>query len=433
METIRSLQPAISQSHLSLIEKTGKGNNFTGWVQLPQNTSPDFLSTIEQEVLKIKKIAEVVVVIGIGGSYLGAKAVIDALSHHFSSLKSTRESPLILYAGQNLSEDYISDLIEILNTKEYAIIVISKSGTTTEPAVAFRILKDHIKKKYGKNALKNRVVVITDKEKGALKKLADDEGYTTFIIPDDVGGRYSVFTPVGLFPIAVAGFNIRKLIAGAQLMQQYLTSQSGMVVNPAALYAATRNALYRKSFTTEIFVSYEPRLLYLAEWWKQLFGESEGKELKGIFPATVSNTTDLHSMGQYIQQGQRNIFETVISVKNPDKTITVPFEEENSDGINFLAGKRVYAINHKAELGTLLAHIDGGVPNLVVEIPSINEYTLGQLLYFFEYACALSGYLLQVNPFDQPGVEDYKKNMFALLDKPGFEEESQKIKKRLLL
>ena len=420
-----------SKNHLkSLLDKTGKGNDFLGWINLPED-SKSLLESIQNDVNEIANKAEILVVIGIGGSYLGAKAVIDALNHHFSNFKKS-DTPHILYAGHNISEDYLNDLLELLDSKEYAITVISKSGTTTEPAIAFRILKNHLEEKYGKADAQKRIIAITDKEKGALKELARQEGYQTYIVPDDVGGRYSVLSPVGLLPIAAAGFNIEQLLNGAQDMKNLIFDENTHVENnPVLVYAAVRNALYNKGFLTEIMVNYEPRLFYITEWWKQLYGESEGKEQKGIFPAGVSFTTDLHSMGQYIQDGLRNLFETVISVKNSKNQLTIPEDAANLDKLNYIKGKRISEVNLQAEIGTRLAHIDGGVPNIRIEIEEINEYNLGQLIYFFETACAVSGYILGVNPFDQPGVEDYKRNMFALLGKPGFEKETKEIKKRL--
>ncbi|MCD4789077.1 MAG: glucose-6-phosphate isomerase, partial [Bacteroidales bacterium] len=421
----------IQNHHKALLEKTGKGNDFLGWVDLPSQIEQELITSIEQDAKTIREKAEIFVVIGIGGSYLGARAIIEALSHNFSPLLEKRTNPLILYAGQNIGEDYLSDLLEILNERDYAITVISKSGTTTEPAIAFRVLKNHLEKKYGKQEAKSRIIAITDKSKGALKKLASDEGYKTYIVPDDVGGRYSVLTPVGLLPIAVAGFDIRKLIEGAKAMQQLNLQTISIEENPMAMYAAVRNALYRNGKQVEILVNYQPNLYYFTEWWKQLYGESEGKEGKGIFPAGVGFTTDLHSMGQYIQDGQRFLFETVLSVENPGKKLEIPFDNENLDGLNYIAGKRMHKVNNMAELGTILAHIDGGVPNIGIKIPEVNEMYLGQLIYFFEMACALSGYILGVNPFDQPGVEAYKKNMFALLGKPGYEKETEEINRLL--
>ena len=429
-EKIYSFNQKIKEHHASILNKTGKGNDFLGWVNLPSEIDQNILRSIEQIVSKFKNNIDVFVVIGIGGSYLGSRAVIEALSHNFSGLKRN-EYPIILYAGQNISEDYLKDLLEVLDEKEYAMTVISKSGTTTEPAIAFRILKTHLENKYGKAEAKNRIIAITDESKGALKKLATDKGYQTFVVPDDVGGRYSVLTPVGLLPIAVAGFDIRKLVEGAKSMQDLNSKTYSIDENPMALYAAVRNALYNNNKGVEILVNYLPNLYYFTEWWKQLYGESEGKEGKGIFPAGVNFTSDLHSMGQYIQEGQRILFETVLSVENANKKLVVPVDENDLDGLNYIAGKRLHKVNQMAELGTMLAHVEGGVPNVKIKIPEVSEFYLGQLIYFFEMACAISGYILDVNPFDQPGVEAYKKNMFALLEKPGFEKETEEIKKHI--
>ncbi len=417
----------------SLYNKTGKGNDFLGWVNLPTSIENDLIDRLKHDADKIRKIAEIFVVIGIGGSYLGARAVIDALSNNFSSLIdiSERKSPLIIYAGNNISEDYLAELLELLDKKDYAIAVISKSGTTTEPAIAFRILKQHIEKKYGKKNAKDRIIAVTDEKKGALNHLAVKEGYSRYVIPDDVGGRYSVLTPVGLLPIAVAGFDIFKLIEGAKIMKNRTSVDIPFRENPAALYAAARNALLKKGKSLEILASFSPNLHFIIEWWKQLYGESEGKEGKGIFPAGVDYTADLHSMGQYLQEGPRNLFETVISVSTPKKELRIPFDDENTDGLNFIAGKKICEVNKMAELGTMIAHVDGEVPNILIEIDALDEVNIGQLIYFFEMGCAISGYLLGVNPFDQPGVEAYKKNMFALLGKPGYEKESENILKRL--
>ena len=428
---IESFQPEIDKHFKTLFNKTGKGKNFLGWINLPSEIDKNLIKDIESDAKKMREIADVFVVIGIGGSYLGARAVIEALSHNFNNLLETGKNPLILFAGQNIGEDYLADLLDILDKKDYAITVISKSGTTTEPAIAFRIIKNHLENKYGKQEAKNRIIAITDKEKGALKELSEKEGYKTYIVPDDVGGRYSVLTPVGLLPIAVAGFDIKKLITGAFEMLQLNEATSSMGKNPVALYAATRNALYNKGKTTEIMVNYQPALYYLTEWWKQLYGESEGKENKGIFPAGVSFTTDLHSMGQYIQEGLRNIFETVLSVKNSKRDLRIPEDKKNLDKLNYLAGEKINYVNKMAETGTMLAHVDGDVPNIRITIPKIDEENLGQLIYFFEMACAVSGYILGVNPFNQPGVEAYKKNMFALLGKPGFEKETNEILKKV--
>ncbi len=430
-DEINSFQKDLTKGHQQLIDKTGKGNDFVGWVNLPSEIDEELIAGIQANAKAIKDIADIYVVIGIGGSYLGARAIIEALNHNFAALKDDNKYPFIVYAGQNISEDYMAELLDILDKKDYALTVISKSGTTTEPAVAFRILKNHLEQKYGKENACKRIIAVTDKEKGALKKLSNDEGYQTYVVPDDVGGRYSVLTPVGLLPIAVAGFDIRKLIEGAVNMQKHIMNSSYINENPACLYAALRNALYVKGKTIEIMVNYQPNLLYITEWWKQLYGESEGKEHKGIFPAGVSFTTDLHSMGQYIQDGLRNIFETVLSVDKPHRNIEVPYDKEDLDGLNFIAGKRIHEVNKMAELGTMIAHVDGGVPNIKITLPEINEYNLGELIYFYEFACGLSGYLLDVNPFDQPGVEAYKRNMFALLGKPGFEKETEAIKKSL--
>ena len=430
-ESISNYQDTINKQHESVLNKTGKGNDFLGWVDLPSEIDENLLRSIEDAASTIKAKADLFVVIGIGGSYLGARAIIEALSNNFVSLQGKSENPIIVYAGQNIGEDYLSDLLEVLDKKDYALTVISKSGTTTEPAIAFRILKNHLENKYGKEEARSRIIAITDKEKGALKKLATDEGYLTYIVPDDVGGRYSVLTPVGLLPIAVAGFDIRKFVKGARQMQELNMQSADLNENPMALYAATRNALYSKGKLVEILVNYQPNLYYITEWWKQLYGESEGKEGKGIFPAGVNFTSDLHSMGQYIQEGQRILFETVLSVEEPNSKLEIPLDKENLDGLNFVAGRRINEVNQMAELGTMLAHVEGGVPNIKITLPEISEYYLGQLIYFFEMGCALSGYILDVNPFDQPGVEAYKKNMFALLGKPGFELETQLIRKKI--
>lgn len=424
-EDIHEFAEKTKLNNRALHEQTGLGNDFLGWVNLPNEI--DNLNEIKETAKSMQKIADYVVVIGIGGSYLGAKAVIDALSGSFGQSSGSK----IIYAGHNIGEDYLYELIKFLDDKEWAITVISKSGTTTEPAIAFRILKNELENKYGKQNVGKRIVAITDARKGALRQLADKEGYKTFIIPDDVGGRYSVLTPVGLLPIAIAGFDINELVKGARFMFGEVKQDIDYEDNIAAQYAAARNALYNKGKTTEILVNYNPKLHFIAEWWKQLYGESEGKDNKGIFPASVDFTTDLHSMGQYIQEGLRNIFETVISVKSPDFELKVPSDKEDLDNLNYLAGKRIDEINKMAELGTSIAHIDGGVPNIRIELPKINEFYIGQLIYFFEKACGISGYLLGVNPFNQPGVEAYKKNMFALLEKPGFEKETEEIKKRI--
>ena len=433
MKEIESLENEAVSNLQKLIDKTGKGNDFLGWVNLPSEITSEIIQDIKNEAEKIRKMAEVYVVVGIGGSYLGSRAVIEALNHNFSNQLNDkdRSHPVVLFAGNNISEDYLSELLEILDKKEYAMTVISKSGTTTEPAIAFRILKNHIEKKYGKAEAVKRIIAVTDKARGALKQLATDEGYKTYDIPDDIGGRFSVLTPVGLLPIAVAGFDIAKLVEGAKNMQKVTNENKSIKNNPALLYAITRNILYKKNKTIEILANYQPSLMYLMEWWKQLYGESEGKENKGIIPVSVNFTADLHSMGQYIQEGLRNIFETVISVEQSKKKLTIPVDAGNLDQLNFLSGKRLQEVNKMAELGTMLAHIDGGVPNINISIPILNEESIGELIYFFEIACGISGYILQVNPFDQPGVEAYKKNMFALLGKPGFEKQTEELKKRL--
>jgi len=417
----------------ALINKTGKGNDFLGWISLPDEIDEAMLTSIESDAKEIAAKADIYVVIGIGGSYLGARAVIEALQHNFAGLqdKASRKAPLIVYAGNNISEDYLADLLDILDKRDYALTVISKSGTTTEPAIAFRILRRHLEQKYGQAEARKRIIAITDKSKGALKKLADSEGYKTYVVPDDVGGRYSVLTPVGLLPLAVAGFNIREFVKGAIAMKEVVTTAKTIDENPAFMYAAARNALYAGGKPVEIMVNYQPSLIYITEWWKQLYGESEGKENRGIFPAGVSFTTDLHSMGQYVQEGLRVIFETVLSIEKPKRELIVPGETDDADGLNFVAGRRLHEVNRQAELGTLLAHVDGQVPNILISLPRIDEHTLGQLLYFYEFACALSGYILEVNPFDQPGVEAYKKNMFALLGKPGFEKQTEELRNRL--
>lgn len=428
---IIGFQDEINDHYNSLKNKTGAGSDFLGWIDLPNEIDNTLIDRIEKAALRIRNSSKIFIVVGIGGSYLGARAVIEALSNSFSHLDKEGGNPVIVYAGHNISEDYMVELLKVLDNTDYSLSIISKSGTTTEPAIAFRILKNHLEKKYGSKEARSRIVAITDKQHGALKQLADEEGYESFVVPDDVGGRYSVLTPVGLFPIAVAGFSIRELLEGAIKMEAHIESSPKIGENLVSTYAAVRNALYNAGKTIEITVNYEPKLFYFTEWWKQLFGESEGKENKGIFPAGVGFTTDLHSMGQYIQDGLRNIFETVISVENPNNELVVPIDDKNRDGLNYIAGKPLHEVNHMAETGTTLAHVDGGVPNLRISIPHISENTLGQLIYFYEMSCALSGYILGVNPFDQPGVEAYKKNMFALLGKPGFEKETEIIYSRL--
>ena len=409
----------------------GAGNDFLGWVNLPSSIDKAQIDAINACAASLRSKADVVICIGIGGSYLGAKAVLDAMSNPFELLHTNHENPTVLFAGQNISEDYMAELLAAIEVHSIATIVISKSGTTTEPAIAFRILKEEIEKRYGKEEAKSRIVAITDQARGALKTLATQEGYQTFVIPDNVGGRFSVLTPVGLLPLAIGGVDIEALVAGAQAMEAATAEGVAFDDNLAAQYAATRFELYKAGKKIEILGSYEPKLQNINEWWKQLYGESEGKENKGIFPASVTFTADLHSMGQYIQEGERTLFETIISVEKPAHEVKVKADEANLDGLNFLAGKRLHEINKMAELGVQLAHIDGGVPNLLIQIPAIEEKAIGALLYFFEKACGISGYLIEVNPFNQPGVEAYKKNMFALLDKPGYEEESKAIKARL--
>ncbi|MDD5974752.1 MAG: glucose-6-phosphate isomerase [Bacteroidales bacterium] len=412
-----------------LLEGKGKGNDFLGWVNLPNDIDDTLLGNIEQTAKLLQENCEYVVVIGIGGSYLGAKAVIEAMNNSFDWLQKDRKYPIVLFAGQNIGEDYLFELQQLLNNKKFGIVSISKSGTTTEPAIAFRLLKTQLENQVGKELAKKLIVCITDKAKGALRTLADKEGYITYIIPDNVGGRFSVLTPVGLLPIAVAGYDIRALINGARDMKKITCIADEK--NIALRYAIVRNELYKKGKKIELLVNFNPKLHFIAEWWKQLYGESEGKDGKGIFPASVDFTTDLHSMGQYIQDGERTIFETVISVNTTAHKLLIPFDKDNLDGLNYLAEKRIDNVNKMAELGTCIAHVDGGVPNMKIELPQLNEYYLGQLLYFFEIACGISGYLLGVNPFNQPGVEAYKKNMFALLEKPGYEEESKLIKNKL--
>ncbi|MCX6322390.1 MAG: glucose-6-phosphate isomerase [Bacteroidia bacterium] len=419
-----------SVRHLDTLNAgTGPGNDFLGWLSLPDDIL-NRLDKIEKTAKYIRSVSDTTVVIGIGGSYLGARAVIEALSHSFSPLLKTKHHDVI-YAGQNICEDYLSDLLEILDGRNYSIVVISKSGTTTEPAIAFRILKDHLERKVGKTKATERIIAITDARKGALRSLAETNGYETFIIPDNIGGRYSVLTPVGLLPIAISGLDIRMLVSGAKAMEELTRNNKNAASNPSLLYAAARNLILQSGKSIEIMVGFTPKLHFLAEWWKQLFGESEGKDGKGIFPASVDMTTDLHSLGQYIQDGQRILFETMISVKNPVKKLTIPAEKDDSDQLNYLAGKRLSEVNHNAETGTTLAHNDGNVPIITITIPALDEYYTGQMIYFFEIACAISGYILDVNPFDQPGVETYKANMFTLLNKPGYEEAARKIKERL--
>lgn len=429
---IEEMSEKIMKAHKTLTEKTGEGNDFLGWLSLPFDYDKDEFAHIKKSAEKIKNDSDVLIVIGIGGSYLGAKAAIDMLSNNFYNLlsKEERKTPQILFAGNSINGSYLSQLLKFVENKDFSVNVISKSGTTTEPAVAFRVFKELLERKYGKDGAKSRIYATTDKAKGALKNLSDSEGYETFVVPDDVGGRFSVLTAVGLLPIAVSGADIDKLMEGAQVAaDKYNTCD--LKENPCYMYAAIRNILYNKGKQTEIMVNYEPRLHYFSEWWKQLYGESEGKDGKGIFPAAVDFSTDLHSMGQYIQDGRRVLFETVLNVEKIYDDVTIKETEDNIDGLNFLSGKTMSFVNNKAFLGTVLAHNDGGVPNMIINIPEINEYYLGMLIYFFEKACGISGYVLGVNPFNQPGVEAYKKNMFALLGKPGYETEKEELEKRL--
>ena len=430
-ESVSAYEAQVKAAQEALENGTGKGNDFLGWLHLPSSISKEHLADLKATAQVLRDNCEVVIVAGIGGSYLGARAVIEALSNSFTWLQEKKTAPVIIYAGHNIGEDYLYELTEFLKDKKFGVINISKSGTTTEPALAFRMLKKQLEDAVGKEEAKHRIVAITDAKRGALRTLADQEGYKTFIIPDNVGGRFSVLTPVGLLPIAVAGISIRDLVAGAISMEKATDVSVPFAENMAEIYAATRNELYKSGKKVEILANFHPKLHYIAEWWKQLYGESEGKDGKGIFPASVDLTTDLHSMGQWIQDGERTIFETVISVEEPNHKVVVPTDEANLDGLNFLAGKRVDEVNKMAELGTQLAHVDGGVPNLKITMPEVSPYYIGQLFYFFERACGISGYMLGVNPFDQPGVEAYKKNMFALLNKPGYEKESEAIHARL--
>ena len=429
---VKALEPQVKAAQLALENGTCPGNDFLGWLHLPTSITPEFLDEIQAVANTLRQKCEAVVVAGIGGSYLGARAVIEAMGNSFAWLVNDGKNPTILFAGNNIGEDYLAELTEYLKGKKFGVINISKSGTTTETALTFRLLKKQCEAQMGKEEAKNVIVAVTDAKKGAARTCADKEGYKSFVIPDNVGGRFSVLTPVGLLPIACAGYDIKQLVAGAQDMEKATGTEVPYEQNIAAQYAAVRNALYQQTGKKiEIMVNYQPKLHYISEWWKQLYGESEGKDGKGIFPASCDFTTDLHSMGQWIQQGERTIYETVISVEQPNHQMLFPNDEENLDGLNFLAGKRVDEVNKMAELGTRLAHVDGGVPNIRVSVPVLNEYYIGQLIYFFEIACGISGNVLGVNPFNQPGVEAYKKNMFALLNKPGYEAESKAIQERL--
>ena len=424
--------PQVKLAHELLKNKSGAGSDFLGWISLPNDYDRKEYERLKKTAEKIRNDADVLIVIGIGGSYLGAKSCIEALNNPFFNLisKQQRKSPQIFFAGNSISSSYLSDLLEFVKDKSVYVNVISKSGTTTEPALAFRFFKEFLEEKYGKEGAKNRIVATTDKSRGALKNLSDEEGYETFVIPDDVGGRFSVLTPVGLLPMAVSGINIDEIMKGASNACSDFDCDD-VRKNDCYRYAATRNILYRKGYTTEILASYEPSLTYFSEWWKQLFGESEGKDKKGIYPSSVSLSTDLHSLGQYIQDGMRNLMETVINVVEPKKDIEIREMDGDVDGLNYLTGKTVDFVNKKAFAGTLLAHLDGGVPNMVINLPKIDEYNLGYMIYFFEKACAISGHLLAVNPFNQEGVESYKKNMFALLGKKGFESLKEELEKRL--
>ena len=429
-EDLSTIGQKVKLAHMSMEQGICKGNDFLGWLHLPSSITEDFLNQIQQTANVLRKECEAIVIAGIGGSYLGAKAVIEALSNSFAWLRKDNK-PTILFAGNNISEDYLAELCDYLRDKRFGVINISKSGTTTETALTFRLLKKQCEDQRGKEEARKVIVAITDAVKGAARKAADIEGYTTFVIPDNVGGRFSVLTPVGLLPIACAGFDICQLVKGAQDMEKECSVDVPFDDNIAQQYAAIRQLLYGNGKKIEILVNYQPKLHYIAEWWKQLYGESEGKEGKGLFPASCDFTTDLHSMGQWIQEGERSIFETVISVEQPNRELHFPSDEANLDGLNFLAGKRIDEVNKMAELGTRLAHVDGGVPNIRITVPKLNEYYVGELLYFFEIACGISGNVLGVNPFNQPGVEAYKRNMFALLDKPGYEKESKEIKERI--
>ena len=429
---VKAYEPKVKAAQEALENGTCEGNDFLGWLHLPSSITPEFLDEIQAVANTLREKCEVVVVAGIGGSYLGARAVIEGLGNSFAWLVNDKKNPTILFAGNNIGEDYLFELTSFLKDKKFGVINISKSGTTTETALAFRLLKKQCEDQRGKEEAKDVIVAVTDAKKGAARTCADKEGYKSFIIPDNVGGRFSVLTPVGLLPIAVAGFDVKQLVAGAADMEKACGKDVAFEENPAAIYAATRQALYTQAGKKiEIVCNFQPKLHYFAEWWKQLYGESEGKDQKGIFPAACDFTTDLHSMGQWIQQGERSIFETVISVETPNEKLLFPHDDENLDGLNFLEGKRVDEVNKMAELGTRLAHVDGGVPNILVNVPELNAYYLGQLSYFFEKACGISGLLEEVNPFNQPGVEAYKKNMFALLNKPGYEAESKAIQERL--
>ena len=431
-EAVKRMEPQVKVAHDMLHKKNGPGNDFLGWLDLPTNYDKEEFTRIRKAAQKIRRDSDVLVVIGIGGSYLGARAVIELLNHSFANVasKKVRKSPIILFCGNSISATYLADMMDIIEGKDISLNIISKSGTTTEPAIAFRILRAYMENKYGKEEAKNRIYATTDKAKGALKGLADEEGYESFVVPDDVGGRFSVLTAVGLLPIAVSGIDIRELMKGAKDASKAYKKMS-LEENPCYQYAAVRNCLLRSGYSTEVMVNYEPSFHYMTEWWKQLYGESEGKDLRGIFPAGVDNTTDLHSMGQFIQDGARIMFETVVNIDAPRRSFEIPNDPANLDGLNFLSGMDMNEVNKKAMQGTVLAHVDGKVPNMAVHMAEQNAYNLGELIYFFEKACGISGYLLAVNPFNQPGVEAYKKNMFALLGKPGYEDQKAALEARL--
>lgn len=432
MNDLLTLQDAVQDAHHKLHEKTGEGNDFVGWVDFPETYDKDEFKRIQEAAKRIQSNSDALIVVGIGGSYLGARAALEALTHTFFNElpKEARKAPQIYFVGNSISGTYLKHLMELIKDKDISVNVISKSGTTTEPAIAFRILKAHLEEKYGKDGARERIYATTDKARGALRELANREGYETFVIPDDVGGRFSIFTPVGLLPIAAAGIDVEAMVQGTvDGMNEY--AETDITKNPCYQYAALRNLLLRNGKDIEVLVNYEPSLHFISEWWKQLYGESEGKDGKGIFPAAVDFSTDLHSMGQYIQDGQRKLFETVLNVETPADDMEVIWDEANLDNLNYLHGKSVDQVNKKAMQGTILAHVDGGVPNAVIDIPEMTPYFFGKLLYFFMKGCGISGYILDVNPFNQPGVEAYKKNMFALLGKPGFEALKAELEARL--
>ena len=431
-EAVSRLEPQVKSAHDMLHKKNGPGNDFLGWLDLPSNYDKEEFSRIRKAAAKIRRDSDVLIVIGIGGSYLGARAAIELLNHSFANAakKTVRKAPQIFFCGNSISATYLADLMDIIDGQRVSLNIISKSGTTTEPAIAFRILRAYMEKKYGKEGARERIYATTDKARGALKGLADEEGYESFVVPDDVGGRFSVLTAVGLLPIAVSGIDIREVMKGAKDASKAFKKMP-LSENPCYQYAAVRNCLLRSGYSTEIMVNYEPSFHYMTEWWKQLYGESEGKDFRGIFPAGVDNTTDLHSMGQFIQEGARIMFETVVQIDKARRTFEIPNDPDNLDGLNFLSGMDMNEVNKKAMQGTILAHVDGKVPNMVIHIPELTPYWFGQMVYFFEKACGISGYILAVNPFNQPGVEAYKKNMFALLGKPGYEDKKAELEARL--